>query len=290
VCIPAFNEENTIADIVKRSLEFADKVIVCDDGSSDSTSEKAENSGAIIIKHEKNSGKGTALKSLFNYVKKFDFDVVITIDGDGQFLPEEIEKLSKPILNKEFDIVVGNRFSNSEEMPRYRKTGNKILDKVTKLASDLPIEDSQSGFRAYSSKAIKTISVYSSGFGIDSEILVAAVKKNLKITELPVTVLYNTGFKTSTKNPISHSTGVLASLLQLVAINHPLRFLGIPGFILFVVGIIFSIIVITIFNEDRFFSIPSTLVAIGSLVTGLMLILMSVVLFSISQIVKKIED
>jgi len=290
VCIPAYNEENTIADIVKRSLEFGDMVIVCDDGSSDSTSKKAENSGAIVIKHEKNSGKGAALKSLFDYVKKLDFDVVVTIDGDGQFLPEEMEKLSRSILKKEFDIVVGNRFSNSEEMPRYRKTGNKILDKMTKLASDLPIEDSQSGFRAYSSKAINTISVYSSGFGIDSEILIDAVKKNLKITEQPVTVLYNTGFKTSTKNPISHSTGVLASLLQLVAINHPLRYLGVPGFILFIVGIIYSIIVITIFNEDRFFSIPSTLVALGSLVTGLMLILMSVVLFSISQIIKKIED
>ena len=290
VCIPAFNEENTIADIVKRSLKFSDKVLVCDDGSKDSTSKNAENSGALVIRHKKNSGKGAALQSLFEYVKKLDFDVVVTIDGDGQFLPEEIEKLSEPVLKKEFDIVIGNRFSNSDEMPGYRKAGNKIFDKVTKLASDLPVEDSQSGFRAYSSEAINKISIHSSGFGIDSEILIDAVQKNLKITEKPVTVLYDTGFKTSTKNPISHSTGVMASLLQLIAINHPLRFLGIPGFILFIIGIIFSIIVMTMFNESRFFSIPSTLVAIGSLVTGLMLILMSVVLYSISQIVKKIGN
>ena len=290
VCIPAYNEENTIADIVKRSFEFADKVIVCDDGSSDSTSKRAENSGAIVIRHEKNFGKGTTLKSLFDYVKKLDFDVMITIDGDGQFLPEEMKFLSEPIINNQVDIVIGNRFSNSKEMPRYRKTGNMILDKITKLASDLPVEDSQSGFRAYSSKAIKTISVHTSGFGIDSEILVDAVKKNLILSEKPVTVLYDTGFKTSSKDPISHTGGVLSSLLELIAINHPLRYLGIPGFILFIIGIIFSIIVVTIFNEDRFFSIPSTLVAIGTLVTGLMLILMSVVLFSISQIVKKIND
>lgn len=290
VCIPAFNEENTIEDIIKRSFKFADKVIVCDDGSTDSTFKKAENSGAIVLKHEKNFGKGKALKSLFDYVKKLDFDVMITIDGDGQFLPEEMKFLSEPITNNQFDIVIGNRFSNSKEMPRYRKTGNFILDKITKLASDLPVEDSQSGFRAYSSKAIKSISVYTSGFGIDSEILVDAVKKNLTITEKPVTVLYNTGFKTSTKDPISHTGGVLASLLQLIAINHPLRYLGIPGTILFIIGIIFSIIVMTMFNESRFFSIPSTLVSIGSLVTGLMLILMSVVLYSISLIVKKIEN
>ena len=290
VCIPAYNEEHTIGDIVKRSFEFADKVIVCDDGSEDHTSEKAEKSGAVVIKHEYNSGKGASLKSLFSHAKNLDFDVLITIDGDGQFLPEEMEQLAEPVLKNELDIVIGNRFSNSEEMPGYRKTGNKILDKVTKLATDLPVEDSQSGFRAYSSNAIKKISVHSSGFGIDSEILVDAVKKNLTIGEKPVTVLYNTGFKTSTKDPISHSTGVLASLLELVAINHPLRFLGIPGFILFLIGLVFSIVVITIFNEDRFFSIPSTLVALGSLVTGLMLILMSVVLFSISKIVKNISD
>ncbi len=290
VCIPAFNEENTIQDIIKRSFKFADKVIVCDDGSSDSTFKKAENSGAIVLKHEKNFGKGKALKSLFDYVKKLDFDVMITIDGDGQFLPEEMEFLSESIINNQADIVIGNRFLNSKEMPRYRKTGNILLDKITKLASDLPIEDSQSGFRAYSFKAIKSISVHTSGFGIDSEILVDAVKKNLILSEKPVTVLYNTGFKTSSKDPISHTGGVLSSLLQLIAINHPLRYLGIPGLILFIIGTFFSITVITMFNEDRFFSIPTTLVAIGTLVSGLMLILMSVVLFSISQIVKKIND
>ena len=288
VCIPAYNEENTISDIVIRSLKFADKVIVYDDGSTDLTSEKAKNSGAIVIRHEKNIGKGKALKSLFDHLKKLDFDVAVTIDGDGQFLPEEIETLSEPILKNNFDLVIGNRFSNSEEMPRYRKTGNKILDKITKLASDLPVEDSQSGFRAYSAKAINLLSIHTSGFGVDSEILVDAVKKNLKITEQPVTVLYDTGFKTSTQNPISHSTGVLSSLLQLIAINHPLRYLGIPGFILLIAGLSFSVLVMTMFNEDRYFSIPSTLIAIGSLVIGLMLMLMSVVLYSISQMSKRL--
>ena len=288
VCIPAYNEENTISDIISRSLKFADKVIVCDDGSTDSTSKKAKDSGATVINHVKNSGKGTALKSLFEYIKKSNFDVAVTIDGDGQFLPEEMEKLIEPILKNGVDVVIGNRFSNSEEMPAYRKTGNKVLDKITKLASDLPVEDSQSGYRAYSSKAINTLSFHTSGFGIDSEILIDAVNKNLTISEQPVTVLYDTGFKTSTKNPISHSSGVLSSLLQLIAINHPLRYLGIPGFILLIIGLSFSVLVMSMFNEDRYFSIPSTLIAIGTLVIGLMLMLMSVVLYSISQMSKRL--
>lgn len=288
VCIPAYNEENTISDVVQRSFKFADKVVVCDDGSSDSTSTFAEKAGAIIIKHEKNAGKGASLHSLFEYIKKLDFDVAVTIDGDGQFFPEEIKKLAEPILKNEFDLVIGNRFSNSDEMPKYRKTGNKIFDKITKLASDLPVEDSQSGFRAYSKNVIKNISFYSSGFGVDSEILVDAVKKDFKVTEVPVKVLYDTGFKTSTKDPISHSTGVLSSLLQLIAINHPLRYLGIPGFILLLIGLSFSVLVMSMFNEDRYFSIPSTLIAIGTLVIGLMLMLMSVVLYSISQMSKRL--
>ena len=180
-------------------------------------------------------------------------------------------------------MVIGNRFLDKKEMPNYRKAGNKILDSFTKLAANLPFEDTQSGFRSYSKTAIEKISFSTNGFGVDSEILIDAVNKNLKITEKYVTVIYNTGEKTSTKNPVSHSVGVLASIIELIAINHPLKFLGIPGIILLLVGIVFSVIVMGIFNESGFFSIPSTLLALGSSVIGLMLLLMSVVLYSISH-------
>ena len=288
VCIPAYNEEKTIDDIVKRSLNFVDKVIVCDDGSQDFTSKRAEQSGAVIIKHEKNKGKGAAFKSLFNYAKKINADIMVTIDGDGQFLPEEINKLINPIIEKNVDVVIGNRRDSNKEMPAYRQAGNKMLDKITQLASNLPFNDTQSGFRSYSKKAIESINFFTDGFGVDSEIIVDASNKGLKISEERITVLYNTQGKTSTKDPITHSAGVITSLIELIAINHPLRFLGIPGFILLIIGIIFSIIVLSIFNEDRFFSIPSTLVALGSLVLGIMLLLMSVVLFSIARMSKRI--
>ena len=288
VCIPAYNEEKTIDNIVKRSLNFVDKVIVCDDGSQDFTSKRAEQSGAVIIKHEKNKGKGAAFKSLFNYAKKINADIMVTIDGDGQFLPEEINKLMNPIIEKNVDVVLGNRYDSNNEMPAYRQAGNKMLDKITQLASNLPFNDTQSGFRAYSKKAIESINFFTDGFGVDSEIIVDASNKGLKISEEKITVLYNTQGKTSTKDPITHSAGVITSLIELIAINHPLKFLGIPGFILLIIGIIFSIIVLSIFNEDRFFSIPSTLVALGSLVLGIMLLLMSVVLFSIARMSKRI--
>ena len=282
-CIPAYNVGNQISQVIKQSLNYVDKVVVCDDGSTDNTFENAKSSGAIVLQHHENLGKGAALKTLFQKAKELDAEIIVTIDGDGQFLPQEIPKLIEPIKTHQFELVIGNRFLDKDEMPSYRKTGNKILDKFTKLAANLPFEDTQSGFRAYSKNAIYKISFTSNGFGVDSEILVDAFNKELKITERNVSVIYNTGDKTSTKNPVSHSMDVIGSILELIAINHPLKYLGIPGLIFLIVGIFYSVIVMTIFNDTRYFSIPSTLVALGSLVIGLMLLLMSVVLYSISH-------
>jgi glycosyltransferase involved in cell wall biosynthesis len=282
-CIPAFNEEKPIVDVIKKSLKYVDQVIVCDDGSSDLTAEQAKIAGAVVIKHEKNMGKGHAMKSLFKYAKDIDADVIVTIDGDGQFLPEQIETLLQPILENSYDVVIGNRFSDDKEMPSYRKIGNKMLDRITKLAAELPFSDTQSGFRSYSKKAIQSIDFSTNGFGVDSEILIDAVDKGLKITETDVTVLYDTGLKTSTKDPVTHTMGVVASLLESIAIHHPLKYLGIPGMILLLIGLGFATYSISIFNETGNFSLPSVLITMSSLIIGLILLLMSVVLYSISS-------
>ena len=281
-CIPAFNEESCIADVIIKAKKHVDNVIVCDDGSSDNTSQIAISEGAKVIRHEKNLGKGAAMKSLFDYAKNNDAELMVMIDGDGQFKANEIPLLIKPLL-KGYDIVIGNRFEKNSEMPNYRAFGNKVLDKMTSMASDLPFEDTQSGFRSYSRRAINSISFQSDGFGSDAEILVNASKSELKITDVPVTVLYETGTKTSTKNPVSHTTEVIISLIELISIKRPLSFLGIPGIVLFGLGIIFSIIVITLFNETRYFSIPYMLLTIGSFTIGLILLMMSVLLFSIKK-------
>jgi glycosyltransferase involved in cell wall biosynthesis len=282
ICIPAFNEEARLSDVIVEAKNYADLVVVCDDGSSDNTSKIAISNGAELIRHSKNLGKGSAMKSLFNYAKDHNAELVVMIDGDGQFKANEIPLLIKPILNG-YDVVIGNRLGKNSKMPNYRTFGNKVLDKITNIAADLPFEDTQSGFRSYSKKAIESISIQSDGFGSDAEILVNAAQKNLKITDVPVSVLYDIGTKTSTKNPISHTTEVVLSLIELISIRRPLSYLGIPGIIIFAMGIIFSIIVITLFNETRYFSIPYMLLTIGSFTLGLILIMMSVLLFSIKN-------
>jgi len=289
VCIPVYNEADMIGEIIKRVKKIVDDVVVCDDGSTDDTEKNAKAYGAIVIKHEKNLGKGEALKTLFDYAKKSEAEIMITIDGDGQFLPEEIPKLMNPIINGKADVVIGYRFDDAEQMPTYRKVGNKFLDKVTNLASDLPFRDSQGGFRAYSRKAFEDIRFSTSGFGVDAEILVNAANRGLRILEEKVTVIYNTGGKTSTKNPISHTSEVIFSLIDLIAQRHPLRYLGIPGILFIIIGIGLTIHVLDVFNEIRYFSIPFTLGAFGALALGLILLLMSVILYSISSSTKNLR-
>jgi glycosyltransferase involved in cell wall biosynthesis len=289
VCIPAYNESYAIGDLIDEIKKNIEMVVVCDDGSTDDTKKIAIEHGAIVIEHEKKIGKGGALKTLFNYAKKSDADIMVTIDGDGQFLPEEIPNLIKPIIDDKADVVIGYRFDDADQMPTYRKIGNKVLDKVTNLAADLPFRDSQGGFRAYSRKAFEKIRFSTSGFGIDAEILVNAANSGLRIVEEKVTVIYDTGGKTSTKNPISHTSEVVFSLIDLIAQRHPLRFLGIPGILLITLGIILTIHVLDVFNEIRYFSIPFTLGAFGSLALGLILLLMSVILYSISSSTKNLR-
>ena len=237
VCIPAYNEEGVIGPLIKNILPLADSVVVCDDGSSDLTSKEAKDAGAFVIRHSRNKGKGAALKSLFDYANHSNADVIVTIDGDGQFIPEEIPKLTKDIEDGKSDIVIGYRFDTEKDMPSYRKFGNRILDEVSKKAANLNLRDTQSGFRAYSKQAIAKINFRNDGFAADSEILIDASEKNLSISEQNVSVLYNTGNKTSTKNPVTHGSGVLISLFELVLMKRPLTFLGIPGLIILVAGI-----------------------------------------------------
>ena len=282
-CIPAFNEEKNISNLINDVSKYVDSVIVCDDGSTDDTVNEAKKSGAFVISNNKNLGKGAALKSLFNFARHSNADVIVTIDGDGQFIPEEIPKLTKDIEDGKSDIVIGYRFETEKDMPSYRKIGNRILDELSKKASNLNLRDTQSGFRAYSKKAIEKINFTHNGFVADSEILIDASTKDLIISEQHVTVLYDTGGRTSTQNPVRHGTGVMISLLEMILIKRPLTYLGIPGMIMSVIGIITSTFTLISFNETGYFSIPITLLSIFLFTIGVMLVLVSGILFSFNR-------
>ncbi len=286
VCIPAFNAEKTVGDITKRCLRYVDKVIVCDDGSMDDTARIAKKSGAEVISHTKNLGKGAAMRTLFRLAEEANPDVVVTIDADGQFLPEEIPKLISPILENKSDVVIGYRFDNVMEMPIYRKFGNKFLDKVANLASNLPFRDTQSGFRAYSKKALGLTNFSTDGFGADAEILVNLSTKGFRISEEKVSVIYDTGGKTSTNNPLSHGTSVFLNTLRYVSVKKPLTFFGVPGIILMIIGSAFGYYFLHNYLHEKVIYLGSLGAGVILFSVGIILCVTAVILFSMSTLIR----
>ena len=210
--IPAYNEEKSLPDVIAKTLKHVDKVIVVNDGSIDKTAEVAIASGAELINHSTNLGKGEALKSGFMAIE--DDSIIITIDGDGQHNPNEIPDLIKPILEDGADLVNGSRYMNGpeENTPAYRRVGQRVLDIATNISAGIKVTDSQSGFRAFSSKSRNCFRFKDTGFGIESEMLVDAAGAGLKIVEVPITVRYDVDG--STKDPITHGVGVLFNITK----------------------------------------------------------------------------
>src|SRR2546425_2704687 len=134
-CIPAYNEERSIASVVLRAQRFVDEVIVCDDGSTDLTAEIAESVGATVIYHSKNMGKGATLRSLFDMSIKRGASIVVTIDGDGQHDPEDIPKVIRPLVKGNADISIGGRFNGDNSIPLHRRVGNSVLTLLTNVGN-----------------------------------------------------------------------------------------------------------------------------------------------------------
>jgi glycosyltransferase involved in cell wall biosynthesis len=285
--IPAYNEEKNIAGIITKVKKYADSIIVCDDGSTDLTKEISEELGAIVISHSKNRGYGAAINSLFLKAKELESDIFVTFDADGQHRIEDIPVVTKPIMNNEADVVIGSRFleTKSDEMPNYRKVGIKIITKVTNLSIKEKLTDSQSGFRAYSKKALDEIIPSDEGMGVSTEILIKASNLDLKIAEVPIKVSYEG--ETSTKDPISHGSSVIFSTIKFTSIHNPLKFYGIPGIIFLGIGLGFISWTIQIYSTHQEIVTNISLIGIGCIVLGAVLLMTAVILFSIVTVVNE---
>ena len=287
VGIPAYNEEKNIAKIIINSKKIADQILVCDDGSTDSTVAIAESLGATVIKHPKNLGYGSAIHSIFLKAKEIDADILVTIDADGQHRTQDITKVIEPIKKGDADLIVGSRFLDlsEEKIPEYRKIGIKIITKVTNSSLKNKITDSQSGFRAYNKKVISKLNVSDVGMGISTEILIKSSSLGFRIAEVPIKILYDGD--TSTHNPISHGTSVLFSTVKYTSIEHPLKFYGIPSIIFLIVGLSFTFLSIQYFTEIGRINESLTLIAAGTTLIGVILLITSILLYSLVSVVRE---
>lgn len=192
IVIPAYNEatiiQNVIAEI--RDAGYEDIVIV-DDGSTDNTSEKAQEISSItILRHKINRGKGAATKTGIEASKLLGADIIVTMDGDGQHNPADIARLIEPIQTSQFDVVLGTRLKNPQGMPWYKILANHIGNAITWYFYGLWVSDSQSGFRAYSRYATELINTKTDRYEYDSEVIREIYTYKLKYTEVPIEVRY----------------------------------------------------------------------------------------------------
>jgi len=287
VGIPAYNEEKNIASIIVKLKKIVDTIIVCNDGSNDSTSEIAKNLGVIVIDHSKNLGYGAGIHSIFRKAREINSDVLVTIDADGQHRIEDIKKVVEPIEKGEADLIIGSRFldTTQKQIPGYRKIGIKLITKVTNSSLKNKITDSQSGFRAYSKNVVSKLNVSDIGMGISTEILIKSSAHGFRIAEVPITVLYDGD--TSTHNPVSHGTSVLFSTLKYTSIEHPLKFYGIPSVILLIIGATFSYFAVQYYVEIGRLSTNLTIVSAAVVLIGIVLLITAILLYSLVSVVRE---
>ncbi|MEC8249191.1 MAG: glycosyltransferase family 2 protein, partial [Candidatus Thermoplasmatota archaeon] len=236
--MPMYNEEETIGTVVTTALKHVDAIICIDDGSSDSSARIAEACGAIVIRHRVNRGYGGALKSLFEQAKEMNADALVVLDSDGQHDASDIPNLLVPIVSCEADFVIGSRFidgGGGTDMPAYRRLGIKVITAASNMSRDISIKDTQSGFRAFSKRAIEMLRFDSEGMELSLEMLEDAHEKNLKITEIPTVVRYDVP-KGSNFTAVSHGFTVLSWALISLSHKKPILVLGIPGLTLFAAG------------------------------------------------------
>ena len=287
--IPAYNEEKNIAKMIVKLKKISDEIIVCNDGSSDLTSEIAKNLGVIVIDHENNLGYGAGINSIIKKAKEIDTDILVTFDADGQHRVEDVKKVIEPITNGSADLVIGSRFldKGKDEIPGYRKIGIDIITKVTNSGLKEKITDSQSGFRAYSKQLITKLdtSYMETGMGISTEILIKTSSLNFKIAEVPIIVIYEGD--TSTSNPISHGTSVLFSTIKYTSIEHPLKFYGIPSVILFTIGLFLTYYSVEYYADIGRLNTNLTLVSAGVMLTAIVLSIAGILLYSLISVVRE---
>jgi glycosyltransferase involved in cell wall biosynthesis len=279
VGIPAYNEEKAIAKVIVNSKKYADAIVVVDDGSTDDTGLIAGNLGVSVIRHVSNRGKGEAIKTVFVQARQLNADILVTVDGDGQHDPNDIPALIRPIIDGTADVVTGSR--QARTTPKVRGAGVKILNFATSVKdTNGATVDAQSGFRAYSKRAVERLDIDEPGMGAEALVLKSASALGLRIKQVPISIKY-LGRTDHSLNPISHFGDVLLAIIKAVVLKRPVRSLGIPGVLLLVVGVYWWIRILDIYNATREFAIGNALVASVVLLAGFFMVISAMVLIAI---------
>jgi glycosyltransferase involved in cell wall biosynthesis len=203
--VPAYNEEQTVAGVIRALQPVADAVIVVDDGSTDDTAAVARRAGAQLIRHTMNRGLGAALGTGIAAARELGAEVIVTFDADGQHQAEDFPRVCAPILAGEADCVLGCRTLEREKMPPSRQLANWIGNALTWALFGLWVQDSQSGLRAFSRPAAERLEIRSNRMEVSSEIVKEIKRHGWRLTEVPIKTVY-------TEYSLSKGQGFLVGL------------------------------------------------------------------------------
>ena len=279
--IPAYNEERCIGSVILRARAYVDDVIVVDDGSRDATARVAEAAGARLIRHKTNRGKGQALTTGFRAARKLRPDVLAILDSDGQHSADEIPLLVAAIREHEADMVVGSRFRDAEQLakiPHGRRMGLQAVTTVTNLLSGVHVSDSQSGFRAFSARALNLLTFRGAGFSVESEMQFLAREHGLNVVEVSISADYEDPAK---RSPVVQGLGVLNGVLRLVGQTRPLLFMGLPGLFSLILGLLMGLAVVSIYIASAKLAVGYALNSVLCMVMGTMSLFSGLILHSV---------
>ena len=194
--IPALNEATRIGHVVEEAKQYAEEVIVVDDGSTDGTGDVAAEAGARVIRHPENGGAGAATMTGIFAARELGADAVVTLDADEQHDPHDIPDLLAPILAGTADIAFANRFAEVKGKPRnniptVRRVFNGLGNIVTLLATGKWVSDSQCGFKVLGPRALKEIHLRMRGFEFCTEIVRECAQNRWRVAEVPAKVMYS---------------------------------------------------------------------------------------------------
>lgn len=285
VAMPAYNEEKYIGSLILRAKQYAGEVLIVDDGSTDYTAKVAELAGATVVQHTINQGYGSTIRTILAESRNLNADILVILDADSQHNPDEIPSLVKAV-SEGSDVVIGSREMQENKIALYRRIGQRVLAGLTFIASRHKLSDTESGFRAYSRKAIATLELKEEGMAISSEIISEATAKGLKVTEVPISVTYTKD--SSTLNPVVHGVGVLSRIMVMISERRPLLFFGLLGGFFLVLGAATSVAVIwSYYFSSNVLMTGTALVSILFINIGLLSIFTGVIL---NVLLKRIGD
>jgi len=300
VNLPAFNEEEKIAQTIKRiprQIEGINEVFiqVIDDGSKDNTAEAAKEAGAdFVFSHDVNRGIGVTFRTATEKALENGADLMVNIDADGQFDPNDIAKIIKPILDGEVDMTSADRFGDKEakNMPKAKYYLNRFAAWVIGGFMNYPIKDLTCGFRGYNRETLLRLNL-PGAFTYTQEVIIDALGKSLKIKWVPVEVTYFEGRKSRVVRSIyKYVSNSAKIILKAVRDVRPMKFFGVPGLGLIIIALgVFAYFLFLYFQDFKISPYRNYLIfSISSFLIGLQFLVFALIADMIKSSRKLTED